>query len=553
MSMAGWLRVHARPHRWRLALVAMLMLAGSLATLTIPWLVGQLAGGILTGVTAHVPLIVGGLLALLAAQGLLAFASAWLSAETSHRLLADLRIALHDHLQSLPLAFHQERRQGETLALMTYEIERLNHFVTGTLVSVPPLLLTAAGAVVLMFRIDATLALLVPLSIPAFYLALKLIGRRLRGLARRIQEAEAAAIGTAEEHLTMLPAIKSFVREAPESARYARQIEDATNLSLKEARIYAGLEPMVQFIAAAAAVLMLWLAGRTLQQGALSPGDLVSFLLYAAVLTRPVASLSHLYGQVQTARGTLQRLAAVLAEPPEPGHAATGRMERARGEIAFRNVSFAYPGREPALRDLDLVIPAGETLALTGENGAGKSTLVALLQRLYTPQAGAILIDGQDISGLALADLRRQIGDVPQRPLLFNGTVAANIGYGREGASETQIEAAARLAQAHEFITHLPQGYGTEIGDNGVRLSGGQRQRIALARALLKDPPILVLDEATAMFDLEGEEAFIAACAEAFRERTVILITHRPASLALADRILTLHEGRVSEDTRRAP
>ena len=192
-------------------------------------------------------------------------------------------------------------------------------------------------------------------------------------------------------------------------------------------------------------------------------------------------------------------------------------------------------------------------MALTGENGAGKSTLVALLQRLYTPQAGAILIDGQDISGLALADLRRQIGDVPQRPLLFNGTVAANIGYGREGASETQIEAAARLAQAHEFITHLPQGYGTEIGDNGVRLSGGQRQRIALARALLKDPPILVLDEATAMFDLEGEEAFIAACAEAFRERTVILITHRPASLALADRILTLHEGRVSEDTRRAP
>lgn len=546
--MLAWFWRHARQHRARLMAVAAMMMLGSVATLAMPWLAGQLGGAVLTdSLTTDSNILLAGLLGLFAIQALLSFGSSWLSARTSYTVLADLRRGLHDHLQSLPLAFHEARRQGETLALMTWEIARLNEFVTRTLVAVPPLLLTACGAIVLMFLIDPMLALMAPLLVPAFYLALKIVGRRLRGLATELQQAEAEAVGIAEENLSMLPAIKSFTREAFESRRYGAKIAQVMALSLRQARIDAALQPLVQFIIGAAIVTFLWLAGRMVQAGEMTPAELISFLLYAAVLTRPVAALSNLYGQVQKARGTLARLSSVLSEQPEPDRAAKSQIGRVRGSIEFRNVSFAYPGRAAALRAVNLTIPAGETIAFVGENGAGKSTLIALLQQLHAPQTGAIFLDGRDIATLALRDLRRQIGVVPQRALLFNGTVRDNIGFGLEGATEAQIHAAARLGQAHDFVTRLPQGYDTEIGDHGVRLSGGQRQRISLARALLKDPPILVLDEATSMFDLEGERAFISACADAFRDRTVILVTHRPASLALADRILRVHEGEVTE------
>ena len=221
-------------------------------------------------------------------------------------------------------------------------------------------------------------------------------------------------------------------------------------------------------------------------------------------------------------------------------------------EVVFDDVHFAYPDRLPALRGVSLTIRAGETLALTGPNGAGKTTLASLLQRFEDPQSGTIRLDGIELREIRLSDLRRQIGLVPQRPLMFDGTVRENIGFGREGASDAEIEEAARLSQAHDFVEQLPDGYATRIGENGVRLSGGQVQRLALARALLKDPPILILDEATSMYDLDGESAFVEVAATALRNRTVLLITHRPATLALADRIVTLESGRIVAERRAA-
>ena len=531
---------YALPYRAALAFCALLMLAESAMALAVPWLGGRLAGSLLADASAAAvtgPILLA-LLALFAAQALLKFGNSYLLSRSAEHLLADLRIRLYDHLQALPLGFYHQRRQGEILALLTNDVDHLSGYISGTLLSLVPLLLTVAGAVLMMLRIDAALALFVTLMVPLFYLLLKILGRRLRPLAGQLQDAHAAAIATAEENLGMLPAIKTFTREPQESARYRQKIQRILHLSAEQRRIYAALGPLLQFLAAAGMVFVLW--GMSAQMAARSPADMVSFLLYAALLTRPVGALADVYGQTQQARGALQRLGQVLTERPEPLALAGHALAAVRGDIEFRDVGFAYPGRAPVLAHFSLRIGAGETVAITGENGAGKSTLAHLLMRLNEPASGQILIDGTDIAGVSLASLRSRIGVVPQHVLLFNGSVRDNIGYGRPDAGDDAIVHAARLAQAHDFILALPDGYDTLIGDQGVRLSGGQRQRIALARALLKDPPILILDEATAMFDPEGEQAFLEACRDVLRQRTVLLITHRPASLALADRVVHL-------------
>ena len=541
----------ALPYGGVLAFCGALMLVETAAALAVPWLGGKLTETLLDGGSAaaparwSVPAVLGALLALFGVQALLKFANAWWLGVTAQRIVTDLKIRVYDHLQALPLAFFQQRRQGDTLALLTHDVYTISGFITGTALAIVPLLLTVAGAVFFMFRLQPMLAFWASLLIPLFFLLMKIFGRRIRPLAQQLQQEYANAIAIAEENLGMLPAIKTFTREAHESSRYREQVGRVLALTAQQIRIHAALSPAIQFIAAAGIVAVLWIASGEVGGGKLAPSELVAFLLYAQLLTRPVSGLADVYGQVLMVRGAMVRLVSALGEVPEPPANVGATLPPVKGAIEYRGVSFGYPGRAPALRGVDLAIAAGETVAIVGPNGAGKSTLAHLLMRLHAPSAGSIHVDGVDIAGVSLESLRRQIGVVPQHVLLFNASVRENIAYGRMEATPAQIEAAARAARAHDFIVALPQGYDTPIGDRGVRLSGGQQQRVALARALLKDPPILILDEATAMFDPQGEVEFLEECREVFARRTVLLITHRPASLAVANRIVRMEDGRV--------
>jgi ABC-type multidrug transport system fused ATPase/permease subunit len=487
----------------------------------------------------------------MAAQAVVAFGNGIVMGSTSSRVGADLGSQVYDPLQALPVRWHQDRARGEILALLSNDVWRITGFLTATLTPLLPLLLTCAGALVLLMRIEPWIGLAVALAVPLFIFVLKLITRQLRPLADASIRADAIKHGIAEQNLATLPIIKAFTREGEESARYAAQGDKVRDLEIRQLRIESALTPAVRLVGAAAVLTLLWIGSRSVAGGSITPPELISMLLYGLLLTQPVSQLAGVYGQVQSARGSASRLMEVLSESAEPdtGHL---KLDRVRGEIVFESVGFAYPGRPPAFTALDWRVDAGETVAITGPNGAGKSTLTHLLMRFVDPSSGRITLDGVDLRELSLRDLRGHIGLVSQNVLLFNATVAHNIGYGRYAAGREQIEHAARAAHAHEFISRLPQGYDTVIGDEGIRLSGGQKQRIALARALLKDPAILILDEATAMFDPEGERGFIAECHELLNSRTVIIISHRPASLALADRVLRLEHGVLSEVGRLA-
>ena len=526
-----------------LAVIAGLSLASSAATLAVPWLLANLAASIVGDVLVDpehtLALLALALLGLTTTTVLVSI----LSERASGKILANLRKETHQRIVSMPMAFHDRSRSGDLLSLMSHEVENLSAFLTTTLARVPSMIVTATGAFVILFMIDPDLTFAFPILVPPFVILMKLLGRRLRVLGRQVRRAEVDIVWMAESDIEMLPTIKAFAVEDEHRTRYDTAIEKARLLKLRQVRITAFIGPAVALVAAIAAIAILVIGGSEVQEGNRSPSELFAFLLYAALLTRPVGSLADTYGSFQIAKGTLARLEAVFAMKPEPGYALTQRMDRAKGTIVLEGVSFAYPGRPAVLADTHLTIAAGETVALTGDNGIGKSTLVNLILGFYQPGAGRITLDGADIADLNLQDLRRQFGYVPQRALLVYGTIADNIAFGIADPDPAAIERAARQAQAWDFIEKLPRGLATEIGDGGVRLSGGQRQRLALARALYRDPPIFIFDEATSMFDLDGETAFVDSCAQMLKDRTVILITHRPASLALADRIIRLTPG----------
>ncbi|TDG12902.1 ABC transporter ATP-binding protein [Seongchinamella unica] len=529
------------PHRRVLYAILALMLASAGLNLLQPWLAGKLTEAVLGNTGAwNVQQLLLLWLPLLALRAIFEFGSRYRTGSAGEEMSAQLRLRVFQHLQALPLSYYQQRRKGEVLTLLGKDADIISHFVTSTLVSLLPLALTFIGALVMMLFIDPLIALLAALLLPLYYLAMKLLGRHIRPVSRAWVSAYSDLISFFEQHLSMKPAVKSFAREELEESRFMTHNQYFLSLARRQLLLEALLPPVIGLLAGLGLLLLLWLGSARIEAGQLSPANMVSLLLYAMLMSQPLRSLANVYGQVQQTLGAAERILQLLAEQPEPDDRGLAVLPPVRGDILFDQVYFRYPQGKPVLVNRNLHIRAGETVALVGPNGAGKSTIVFLLQRMADPDQGRILIDNIDIASVSLSSLRRQIGLVAQHTLLVNGSVADNIAWGCPGVDKSAIEAAARKAMADGFIAALPEAYDTLIGDQGIKLSGGQRQRISLARTLLLDPPILILDEATAMFDPEGEADLFEACRQLMADRTVIIITHRPAALALADRVLTI-------------
>lgn len=521
--------------------MSLLLLAEIAVTLAIPWVGGRFAEKVLaTADTPHYQPLLAVWLALLIAQNALRFANSYLLGSAGAAATTRLRCRIYDHLQALPLSYHQEHDPGSTLTLLTRDAGILGQFFTSTLPNLAPQLLTILGAWLLMASLDLTLALMIGLAVPTITLAVRLFLRHIRPIARELAKAHGSHMATVEENLRLVTLLKAFGREELESVRI--QEHDAGILVLEKRHLLSSslIAPAVQSIGAVLLILLLWVSADRLLDAELAIGQVVSLLLYGLLLFRPAGLLASAAGSFQSTRGASERLLAVFSSPIEPIDQGESTVPAAPGEIEFRDVSYGYPGQSRLLEHFNLNIHAGETVALTGPNGSGKSTLVQLLMRFRIPDEGEILLGGKPIQDLKLGTLRSLIGLVPQHTTLINDTLRANIAFGVPDASEQDIYHAAKLAQANHLIESLPAGLDSLIGPDGVRLSGGQKQRVALARALLRNCPILILDEATSMFDLDAERAFVSECRRNLANRTVILITHRPASLKLADRVIDM-------------
>lgn len=489
------------------------------------------------------------LVAIFSLQAVFNFLRVYLLGLVGEGVVADLRKKLYGHLLDLPVPFFDGHKTGEITSRLTADVATVQAAVSQGAAQLVSQAVTLLGASVVLFVINARLTLVMLAVIPPVIIAGALFGRRLRKISTRFQDRVAEANADAEEALGGIRVVKSFTAEDLERGRYGRAIDDSFRLGRARAIARALFVPSMILALFLGVAVVLWYGGRQVLMGALAPGDLVAFLMLMLFVAGSVGTFTGLYSQLQEAVGASQRIFELLDLPGEPvtPSAGGGARREARGRVAFEGVSFGYGGRGDTLilDGIDLVAEPGEVIALVGPSGAGKSTLVSLLPRFYDPLAGRIVLDDRDLREIELSELRSLLAMVPQETHLFSGSVDENIRYGRPSASESEVQAAARAANAHEFVSEFPEGYRTTVGERGVKLSGGQRQRLAIARALLKDPRILILDEATSSLDSESEALVQAALERLMAGRTTFVIAHRLSTVLKADRIAVLDHGRI--------
>jgi subfamily B ATP-binding cassette protein MsbA len=477
------------------------------------------------------------------------FGQSYLMAAVGERVIARLRRELYAHIQGMPLSFFASLHSAELMTRVVSDVNRLARLSSSVLVMAVRHVATIAALLVVMFVREWVLALIAAAVFPAAGLAVRAIGRKLYTINKRAQERMAELNVLLHESFAGTKIVKAFGRERLEQDRFDRVNDRLLGLALKNQRTDQAAEPLMEVMGAIGLMGALWYGGYRVISGALTTGEFFSFTAAVLLLYGPVRQLSRMVNTMQQSLGSVERVFEILDTPQAitdaPG---AHRLEGFHDRISFEDVSFHYPEMaDPALRDISLQVKKGELVAFVGMSGAGKTTLMDLLPRFHDVSAGRIDIDGHDLRQVTVASLRALIGIVTQETLLFHDSIEYNIAYGKPGASHAEVERAARMAQAHDFIAALADGYATQIGERGVKLSGGQRQRLAIARAFLKDPPILILDEATSDLDAESEFLVQQALSELMRGRTVLVIAHRLATVRNADRVVVVHGGRIAE------
>ena len=552
MSQFRRLFAFVQPYRRRLAVMLAAVVLGSILSLAGPYALQFLIDAVFSRGDAtllnQITLILIGIFAL---QSVVYFVRGYLLATIGERVLADMRIALFEHLQRLSLSFFNERRTGELVSRLTNDVTTVRSVVTADISTALSQTLTFIGAFILIIVTNWRLTLFMLALIPLVMLIAILFGRRLRTLSTAVQDQLADATTVLEEAIGGVRVVQSFTREAYEIGRFRQSIQQTLLLAFKRIRLSSLFGPLASFMGFAAVISIFWFGGREVLAGRLTAGQLLMFLILTLTIAGSIGQFSSLWTDLQEALGASRRLFEILDAQPEIADApGAAPLPPVQGRVAFEAVSFGYPDNPAGvatLSGISLEVQPGEVLALVGPSGAGKTTLVNLVPRFYDPTAGRICVDGLDIRTVQVHSLRSQIGIVPQETLLFGGSVRDNILYGRLGASDAEMIAAARAANAHDFIVQLPQGYETVVGERGVKLSGGQRQRIAIARAILKDPAILLLDEATSSLDSESEGLVQEALEHLMHGRTSVVIAHRLSTIQNAHRIAVLEEGRLVE------
>ncbi len=541
---------YVMPYKGTLYLAMAALLLASAAQLGLPVAIRFLIdGGMMADDVSTIDQYFLGLFGVAMAFGIFSAFRFYLVTWLGERVVADIRKAVYAHVIRLDPTFFEVTKTGEVLSRLTTDTTLIQS-ISGTGLSITlRASLNLIGASIMLAVTSPRLMGMILLLVPLVIVPIILVGRRVRSLSKASQDRIADTSGLAGETLNAISTVQAFTLEKLQSDRFADAVKVAFQTAVQRIRVRSLLTGIAILFIFGAITFVLWIGTHSVMRGEMTGGQLGQFLLYAIFVATSAAALSEMWGEVQRAAGAMERLVELLDTKPAivaPTEPAT-LPEPSEGRIRLDNISFRYPSRPEtlAISDFDLQVESGETLAIVGPSGAGKSTLFQLLLRFYDPESGHIEIDGVDISQAAPEAVRARIGLVPQETVIFGATAKENIGYGRPGASDAEIAAAAEAAAADVFIEQLPEGFDTFLGERGTRLSGGQRQRIAIARAILKDPPILLLDEATSSLDAESERVVQEALEHLMQDRTTIIIAHRLATVLKANRIVVMDHGRI--------
>ncbi|MBO5588078.1 MAG: lipid A export permease/ATP-binding protein MsbA [Acidaminococcaceae bacterium] len=530
------------------ALVCTMLAAGG--NLYLPWIFRDMIDKVLTAKDAYMlNLISASIVVIFLLRGIFLYWQNYLMSYVGQHVIIDIRSEVFHKLQRLSMSFYDKNKTGTIMSYVTNDVNALQGAMVDNTVELVTESIILIGSIFAMIYLDWKLTLFTILTFPIVLYFMNFFGKKIRRSGGMIQEATADITSVLQESVSSARVVKSFVREKYEIERFEK--ENAANLAanLKNARYMATLTPTIEFVAALGVTLILWYGGNNVIEGDTTAGSLVAFLAYAVNISNPIKRITRVTGNIQKALAAAQRVFDVLDLPEEVTDLPDARpLPAVTGSVSFEHVTFSYNKGDEIIHDLSFSVKPGQAIGLVGPSGAGKSTIASLLPRFYDCDSGTIRIDGTDIRDATLDSLRSQVGIVPQETILFNGTVYDNILYGRLDATKEEIIEAAKAANAHDFIMELPQGYDTMLGDRGVNISGGQRQRIAIARAILKNPRILILDEATSALDTESERLVQEALNRLMVGRTAFVIAHRLSTIKSADRILVLEKGRLAED-----